>query len=129
MTLARKASVDSSRKRSSRRPAACSSQRSVAIAKVASMTARIAVCQSASRPRMLSSISASLLVALREDVARAAARVDERRAAAVHLAAEARHADVDRIGAGIVIVVPDVRADVGASDDASRVAREILEQR
>src|SRR5215207_2409489 len=49
--------------------------------------------------------------------------------ATVHLATQPAHVDVDEVRERIVIVVPDVRVDLGARDDAAGVAHEMLEQR
>src|SRR6478672_442068 len=49
--------------------------------------------------------------------------------AAVDLASQSAHVDVDQVRERIVVVVPNVRVDLGAGDDAAGVPHEVLEQR
>src|SRR5437667_508118 len=64
-----------------------------------------------------------------EAVARAAQRRDELRLEAiVDLAAQSRHEDLEDVDERIVVVVPHVRRDRGAVEQASLVQHEQLEQ-
>src|SRR6478672_3854065 len=64
-----------------------------------------------------------------EHVARASHRVQQRLfEPLVELAPEAADVDVDDVGAGVEVIVPDLLKKHGARDDAAFVAREIFEQ-
>src|SRR5260221_9341144 len=64
-----------------------------------------------------------------EHVSHAAQREDERTAAArIYLAADAADQDVDGIGHGIEVVVPDVRENTATIEYPIRVPHEILEE-
>src|SRR5207247_7357219 len=64
-----------------------------------------------------------------QTISRAAVRVDEwRRAAVVHFAAQPVDVDLERVGERIVILVPDVLAQLRAAHHSSGVARKILEK-
>src|SRR5689334_22217335 len=48
--------------------------------------------------------------------------------AAIDLAAQSAHVDVDQVRERVVVVIPDVGVDLGAGDDAAGVADEVLEE-
>src|SRR6185312_502067 len=111
-----------------RRMVACSRKTYDAPANAMSSAASVAVCQSASRARTESSTVGTS--GLREHVARAAARVDERRRTVrVQLAPQTIDIHLECVRPRIMILVPHVCADLGAAQDAAGVARQKLEQR
>src|SRR5919206_4311137 len=100
----------------------------MAAAKPARRSANAAAYQSASRARTDSSTRALRLRG--QQVARAAARVDEaRRRPLVDLTAQPVDVDLDRVGERVVVLVPNVLAELGAPDHPPGVAREVLEHR
>jgi hypothetical protein len=69
------------------------------------------------------------LVVRRESVARSAHSLGHRRASpAAGLVAQVADVDVDDVGAGVEVVVPDGGEDLLAAEDVTRVAHEVLQQ-